>query len=89
LTIRVKVGKKGYIVLPKLVRELVGIKENEELILRVEEGRVVLEPEKKVELSELRKRIHEHLKRISYVKTKPKLGELKNVALEDEFEDVS
>jgi len=47
LTIRVKVGKKGYIVLPKLVRELVGIKENEELILRVEEGRVVLEPEKR------------------------------------------
>ncbi|PSN97180.1 AbrB family transcriptional regulator, partial [Candidatus Marsarchaeota G2 archaeon ECH_B_SAG-F08] len=42
LTIRVKVGKKGYIVLPKLVRELVGIKENEELILRVEEGRVVI-----------------------------------------------
>ncbi len=75
--------------LPKSVRELVGVREHEDLILRVEGGRIILEPEKRIEPSELRRRLEDHLKRISYVKRRPALGELKHVSLEEEFEDVS
>lgn len=88
LTIRVRVGRKGYIVIPKRVRELVGVKEGEELILDVKEGKIVLEPAKPVKLDELDTKMREHLERISYVKRRPALGELENISLEEEFDDV-
>jgi len=48
LAVKVEVGKKGYIIIPKSIRELVGIKEGDVLTLTVENGRVVLEPERKL-----------------------------------------
>jgi len=50
LAVKVVVGRKGYIIIPKSIRELVGIKEGDVLTLTVENGRVVLEPERKVSL---------------------------------------
>ncbi len=33
MTLKLKVGKKGYIILPKAIREAVGIDEDDELIV--------------------------------------------------------
>jgi len=89
LALKVRVGKKGYIVIPKSIREVAGVKEGEELVVGVEGGRIILEPVRKVDLKELRQEMREHLARISYVNRKPVLGELAGALLEEEFEDVS
>jgi len=89
LALKVRVGKKGYIVIPKSIREVAGVKEGEELVVGVEGGRIILEPVRKVDLKELRQKMREHLARISYVNRKPVLGELAGALLEEEFEDVS
>ena len=36
MTLRLRVGRKGYIILPKAIREAVGIEEGDEVIVRVE-----------------------------------------------------
>ncbi|PSN88666.1 AbrB family transcriptional regulator [Candidatus Marsarchaeota G2 archaeon OSP_D] len=89
MALKVRVGKKGYIVIPKSIREVAGVKEGEELVVGVEGGRIILEPVRKVDLKELRQKMREHLARISYVNRKPVLGELAGIMLEEEFEDVS
>jgi looped-hinge helix DNA binding domain, AbrB family len=38
LALKVRVGKKGYIVIPKSIREVAGVKEGEELVVGVEGG---------------------------------------------------
>ena len=48
MTVKVVVGKKGCIIIPKSIRELVGIKEGDVLTLTIENGRIVLEPERKL-----------------------------------------
>lgn len=42
--IEVRVGKRRTIVIPKAVAEMLGIEEGSRLELRVEEGRIILEP---------------------------------------------
>ena len=44
LTLEVRVGRRRTIVIPKRVAEMLGIEEGSRLELRVEEGRIVLEP---------------------------------------------
>ncbi|ABM80204.1 AbrB/MazE/SpoVT family DNA-binding domain-containing protein [Hyperthermus butylicus] len=39
----VKVGRKGQITLPKEARDMLAIRENDYLVLRVEDGRIVIE----------------------------------------------
>ena len=60
MTVKVVVRKKGCIIIPKSVRELVGIKEGDVLTLTVENGRIVLEPESRASLSEVARRLREH-----------------------------
>jgi AbrB family looped-hinge helix DNA binding protein len=86
LTVKVEVGKKGYIIIPKSIRELVGIKEGDVLTLTVENGRIVLEPERKVSLSEVAKRLREHEERVRKYAKEARLGDLVGVSLEEEFE---
>lgn len=86
MTLEVEVKKKGVIVIPKVIRDLLGVKEGSKLRLEVKDGKIILEPEKKVNVEEVERNLEEHWKRISYAK-KPKLGELANVHLEEEFED--
>ena len=38
LTLKIKVGRKGYIILPKAIREAVGIDEGDEVIVEVRDG---------------------------------------------------
>ncbi|BCU68800.1 AbrB/MazE/SpoVT family DNA-binding domain-containing protein [Stygiolobus caldivivus] len=85
MALKVEVGKKGYVIIPKSIRDLVGIKEGDVLILRVTDGKIILEPERKVDLESLRKYMEGHKKKISYAK-EAKLGELANISLEEEFE---
>jgi len=85
LTVKVEVGKKGYIIIPKSIRELVGIKEGDVLTLTVENGRIVLEPERKVSLSEVAKRLREHEESVRKYAKEARLGDLVGVSLEEEF----
>lgn len=86
MTIRVEVGKKGYIIIPKTVRDLLNINEGDALILRIDDGKIVLEKERKIDIEEVRNKIKQHEQRISYAK-RPKLGDLKGIKLEEEFEN--
>jgi len=47
----VEVGKKGYVIIPKGIRDLLGIKEGDKLTLNVYDGKIILEPERKVDLT--------------------------------------
>jgi transcriptional regulator, AbrB family len=39
----VEVGKKGYVIIPKNIRDLLGIKEGDKLTLNVYDGKIILE----------------------------------------------
>jgi len=86
LAVKVVVGRKGYIIIPKSIRELVGIKEGDVLTLTVENGRIVLEPERKASLPEVAKRLREHEERVRKYAKEARLGDLVGVSLEEEFE---
>jgi len=86
LTAKVEVGRKGYIIIPKSVRELIGIKEGDVLTLTVENGRIVLEPERRISLSEVARRLREHEERVRKYAKEARLGDLVGVSLEEEFE---
>jgi len=85
LAVKVVVGKKGCIIIPKSIRELVGIKEGDVLTLTVENGRVVLDPERKVSLPEVAKRLREHEESVRKYAKEARLGDLVGVSLEEEF----
>ena len=80
------VGKKGCIIIPKSIRELVGIKEGDVLTLTVENGRIVLEPERRDSLSEVAKRLREQEESVRKYVKEARLGDLVGVSLEEEFE---
>ena len=84
-----EVGKKGYIIIPKDIRDLLGIKEGDKLILNVYDGKIVLEPERKVDINEILKRLEEHHAKISSYAKSAKLGDLLYSSLEEEFNDFS
>ncbi len=84
-----EVGKKGYIIIPKDIRDLLGIKEGDKLILNVYDGKIILEPERKVDINEILKRLEEHHAKISSYAKSAKLGDLFYSSLEEEFNDFS
>ncbi|AKV75341.1 AbrB family transcriptional regulator [Metallosphaera sedula] len=73
-------------IIPKNVRDLLGINEGDFLELRVENGKIVLEKERKVDLEEVERKFEEHERRIAYAR-RASLGDLKGVVLEEEFDD--
>jgi len=85
LAVKVVVGKKGCIIIPKSIRELVGIKEGDVLTLTVENGRIVLEPERKASLPEVAKRLREHEESVRKYAKEARLGDLVGMSLEEEF----
>ena len=89
MTLKLKVGKKGYIILPKAIRDAVGIEEGDEVIVIVKDG-IVLKPAKnRVDIEKLRRAFRDHVERISKIKDRrePRLGEAKEWFLEEEFEE--
>ena len=84
VSIRLKVGPKGQIVIPKVFREAYGIKEGGEVIVEPsEKGLVIRGP---IKAEELLRKIRGERKKIN-PKRKPKPGELKGISLEDEFDE--
>jgi len=87
LTLRLRIGKKGYIILPKAVREVVGVNEGDEVTVEVGDG-IVLKPIQKFNKEALRIALRKHLDRIKDMPEliEPKPGELAEAYLEEEFE---
>jgi AbrB family looped-hinge helix DNA binding protein len=85
VSIRLKVGPKGQIVIPKVFREAYGIKEGGEVIVEPKENELVIK--RAPDIEELLEKLREYHKKRKG--TKPaKLGELKGVSLEDEFDEI-
>ena len=84
--LRIKVGPKGQILIPKLFRDRYGLKEGDVVVIEPEEDGVLIRGRPSPQETE--REIERHL---SELKTKgirgPKLGELKKVYLEMEFEE--
>jgi len=88
LTLKLKVGRKGYIILPKAVREAVGIDEGDEVIVEIRDG-IVLKPAKRsVDAGKLRESLRKHIETLREIRGRrePKPGELVQAYLEEEFE---
>ncbi|MEM0319868.1 MAG: AbrB/MazE/SpoVT family DNA-binding domain-containing protein, partial [Candidatus Nezhaarchaeales archaeon] len=61
LALRLRVGRKGYIILPKAVRDVFGIDEGDELIVEIRDG-IVLKPAKRgVDIEKLRESLRRHV----------------------------
>ncbi len=88
LPLRIKVGKKGYIILPKAIREAVGIEEGDEVEVEIKDG-ILLKPIRKVDINEIKKALRKHIDEIKGIpgRKEPKPGELASVYLEEEFEN--
>ena len=88
MTLKLKVGRKGYIILPKAVREAVGIDEGDEVIVEIKDG-IVLKPAKRsVDVDKLRESLRKHVEILREIhgRREPKPGELAQIYLEEEFE---
>ncbi len=88
MPLRLKVGRKGYIILPKALREAVGIEEGDEVIVEIRDG-ILLKPLRKIDTEELRKALREHASRLRNIKDRkePRPSELSQTYLEEEFEN--
>jgi len=88
LTLKLKVGRKGYIILPKAIREAVGIDEGDEVIVEIRDG-IVLKPAKRnVDVDKLKESLRKHVETLKGIRDRrePKPGELAQAYLEEEFE---
>ena len=86
MTLKLKVGKKGYVILPKALREALGIEEGDELTVVVNDG-ITLTPSKKFDKASFEKIASRHKKSIRSLRDAkaPEIGEAKKYSLEDEF----
>ncbi|MEN3052149.1 MAG: AbrB/MazE/SpoVT family DNA-binding domain-containing protein, partial [Candidatus Methanosuratincola petrocarbonis] len=82
-----RVGKKGYIILPKALRETFGINEGDEVLVEVGDG-ITLKPLRKGDIRKLKAALDEQARRLTTIEgaREPKPGELAGVSLEEEFE---
>lgn len=89
MTLRLKVGRKGYVILPKAIREAVGIEEGDEVLVEIGDG-IILRPVKsRVDADKLREAFRKHLESLKRIERRkePKPGELARSYLEEEFEN--
>lgn len=78
--LRLKVGPKGQLIIPKLLREKYGIRENDYVVVEVREDELAIRRAESVE------EVLAWLKSRSFSRA-ARLGELAGVDLEEEFED--
>jgi len=88
LTLKLRVGKKGYLILPKKLRDIIGIEEGDELIVEISDGIVLKPAKRKVDPVEIRRVLAQHAEILKSIegRREPKPGELSGVYLEEEFE---
>ncbi len=84
---KLRVRRKRYLILPKSLRDLLGIEEGDELVVEVRDGIVLKPARRKVDLNELRRELTNHVNVLKGVegRKKPKPDELSEVYLEEEF----
>jgi len=88
LTLRLKVGRKGYIILPKAIREAVGINEGDEVVVEIRDGIVLRLARRKVDVEKLKESLRKQVEILKKMpgRKEPAPGELAQVYLEEEFE---
>ncbi|WP_309493611.1 AbrB/MazE/SpoVT family DNA-binding domain-containing protein [Candidatus Hecatella orcuttiae] len=84
--LKVKVGSKGQILIPKILRERYGINQGESVTIEpASEGLLI---RGKPSPDEVMRRLKNHVEKIKTMATEePKLGDLKKTYLEEEFEE--
>ena len=89
LTLRLRVGRKGYIIIPKAIREAVGIEEGDEVIVEIKDGILIRPAKKRVDVEKLREALRSHVLKVKGIKERvePAPGEASNSSLEEEFEE--
>lgn len=87
MTLKLRIGKKGYVIIPKAIRKAIGVDEGDDLIVTVEDG-IRLTPERKIDRNSLHKAIARHKAAVFAMgKAKaPRVGEARKHSLEDEFD---
>ena len=84
--LRIKVGPKGQILIPKVFRDRYGLKEGDVVIIEPEEEGVLIRGRPSPQETE--REIERHLSELKAEAIRgPRLGELKKVYLEMEFEE--
>ena len=88
MTLRLRVGRNGCIILPKAIREAVGIDEGDEVVVEIRDG-ILLKPVRRFDKEGLGRSLRDHLDNLKMVKdlVEPKPGELVAIYLEEEFEN--
>lgn len=87
MALRLKVGRKGYVILPKAIREAVGIEEGDEVLVEVGDGIILRPVRSRVDADKLRDAFKRHLENLKKIegRREPKPGELARSYLEEEF----
>lgn len=88
MTLKLRVGRKGYVILPKAIREALGIDEGDEVLVEIRDG-IVLKPIKRVvDVEKIRESLKKHVETLKNIpnRKEPKPGELAKIHLEEEFE---
>ncbi|MGY0287664.1 MAG: AbrB/MazE/SpoVT family DNA-binding domain-containing protein [Candidatus Methanodesulfokora washburnensis] len=87
MALRLKVGRKGYVILPKAIREAVGIEERDEVLVEVGDGIILRPVRSRVDADKLRDAFKRHLENLKKIegRREPKPGELAMSYLEEEF----
>jgi len=85
VNIKLKVGPKGQIVIPKVFRDAYGIKEGGEVIIEpTDKGLVIKAP---ADVKTLMEKLKERRKMMKGVWIQAKPGDLRSIDLEDEFDE--
>ena len=85
VALRLRLGKKGYLIIPKILREKYGFKEGSWILVELRDDGILLKPGNSID--DLKNFFKLHVKRLQALNTKsPKPGELKGISLEEEFE---
>lgn len=85
VSIRIRVGPKGQVVIPKVFRDVYGIKEGGEVVIIPTEEGLIIKSEKSVE--EVIKTLKKYREKRRKIKAVGKLGDLVEVDLEEEFDE--
>ena len=80
--------EKGYIIIPRAIREAVGIEEVGEVIVEIRDG-ILLKPERNIDEDKIRKALMDHLEKLRNLReaSEPFPGDLAKISLEEEFEE--
>ncbi len=88
MALRLRVGRKGYIILPKALREAVGIEEGDEVVVEIRDGILLRPARRRVDVERVRELLRAHAERLRRLqgRREPAPGEAAATSLEEEFE---